>query len=139
VKHLKIFLSDRIRGALLDYLSPEYSSEVKQYESGRRKYICHKFQVTCDAKPVPQTAIAVLLERNTPPDLALDESIRMFNLTPRERETVELLIQGLTTKEIANRLNISPNTVKAFVRLVMVKMGVSTRTGVVGRLTASRT
>jgi DNA-binding CsgD family transcriptional regulator len=44
------------------------------------------------------------------------------------------LLQGLTSKEIAARMSISPNTVKAFLRLVMVKMGVSTRSGIVGRV-----
>jgi DNA-binding CsgD family transcriptional regulator len=34
-------------------------------------------------------------------------------------------------------MGISPNTVKAFLRLVMVKMGVSTRSGIVGRFVAS--
>jgi DNA-binding CsgD family transcriptional regulator len=58
----------------------------------------------------------------------------MFGFTPRENQTVELLLQGLTSKEIATRLEISPNTVKAFVRLVMVKMGVTTRSGIVGKI-----
>jgi len=57
-----------------------------------------------------------------------------FELTPREKETVELLIQGLTSKEIATRMKISPNTVKAFLRIVMVKMGVSTRSGILGKV-----
>jgi DNA-binding CsgD family transcriptional regulator len=51
---------------------------------------------------------------------------------------VEYLIQGLTSKEIAVRMNISPNTVKAFLRLVMVKMKVSTRSGIAGKITGSR-
>jgi LuxR family transcriptional regulator, regulator of acetate metabolism len=55
-------------------------------------------------------------------------------LTQREKETVELLIQGLTSKEIATRMKISPNTVKAFLRIVMVKMGVSTRSGILGKV-----
>ena len=55
-----------------------------------------------------------------------------FHLTEREREVVELLIQGLTNKEIAGRMNISPNTVRAFIRMVMGKLGVSTRSGIVG-------
>jgi DNA-binding CsgD family transcriptional regulator len=42
------------------------------------------------------------------------------------------LIQGLTNKEIAGRMNISPNTVRAFIRMVMGKLGVSTRSGIVG-------
>jgi DNA-binding CsgD family transcriptional regulator len=49
-------------------------------------------------------------------------------------EVVALLVEGLTSKEIANRMKISSNTVKAFLRLVMVKMGVSTRSGVVGKI-----
>jgi DNA-binding CsgD family transcriptional regulator len=57
-----------------------------------------------------------------------------FELTKREKETVELLIQGLTSKEIATRMKISPNTVKAFLRIVMVKMGVSTRSGILGKV-----
>jgi DNA-binding CsgD family transcriptional regulator len=42
------------------------------------------------------------------------------------------LIQGLTNKEIAGRMNISPNTVRVFIRMVMGKLGVSTRSGIVG-------
>jgi DNA-binding CsgD family transcriptional regulator len=60
--------------------------------------------------------------------------LEQFNLTPRELETVRFLVEGLTSKEIAERMNISPNTVKAFLRIVMVKMGVSTRSGVVGKV-----
>ncbi|PYU54649.1 MAG: hypothetical protein DMG55_30720, partial [Acidobacteria bacterium] len=40
-------------------------------------------------------------------------------------------VQGLTGKAIANRMNISPNTVKAFLRMIMIKMGVSSRSEVV--------
>jgi len=31
-------------------------------------------------------------------------------------------------------MGISPNTVKAFIRLVMVKMKVSTRSGIIGKI-----
>jgi hypothetical protein len=50
---------------------------------------------------------------------------------------VEFLLQGLTSKEIANRMNISVNTVKAFLRLIMVKMNVSTRSGIAGKVARS--
>jgi DNA-binding CsgD family transcriptional regulator len=66
--------------------------------------------------------------------MAVTELGEQFDLTARERETVEYLLQGLTSKEIAVRMQISPNTVKAFLRLVMVKMGVSTRSGIVGKM-----
>ncbi len=138
IKQPGIFFSDRIRAGLVDPNASNGSRIVREYHSGKRHYLCRGFQIDCNGRFSPQPSIAILLERNLPPDLALDGLCRQFDLTPRERETVELLVQGLTTKEIANRLAISPNTVKAFVRLVMVKMGVSTRSGIVGRLTGSR-
>jgi len=59
---------------------------------------------------------------------------RRFNLSPRECETVQHLTYGLTNKEIAQRMNISPNTVKQFLRLIMSKMSVTTRSGILGKL-----
>jgi DNA-binding NarL/FixJ family response regulator len=47
---------------------------------------------------------------------------------------MRLLAEGFCSKEIAARMKISPNTVKAFVHLVMVKMSVSTRSGIIGKL-----
>ena len=66
------------------------------------------------------------------------EISKRFGLTAREQETVQFLVEGLTSKEIAQRMKISPNTVKAFIRLVMVKMGVSTRSGIIGKIAGSR-
>jgi DNA-binding NarL/FixJ family response regulator len=56
------------------------------------------------------------------------------HLTPREQETVRLLANGFTNKEIAARMGVSVNTVKAFLRSVMLKLGVTTRAGIIGRL-----
>jgi DNA-binding CsgD family transcriptional regulator len=134
IKHLNAFLSDRIRTALVSHQSPKSTDFVKEYQSSRRRYVCRKIQLDCDGRTIPQPAIAVILERNATPSLALEDMCKQFDLTPRERETVELLVQGLTSKEIAVRMAISANTVKAFVRLVMVKLGVTTRSGIVGRL-----
>ena len=44
---------------------------------------------------------------------------------------------AITSKQIAERMKISPNTVKAFLRIVMVKMDVSTRSGIVGKIIGS--
>jgi DNA-binding NarL/FixJ family response regulator len=43
----------------------------------------------------------------------------------------------LTTKEIAHRMSVSPNTIKQFVKLTMSKMGVTTRSGIIGKLIVS--
>ena len=78
--------------------------------------------------------MAILLERHTSGVDALNELTHQFDLTGRESEMVSLLMEGLTSKEIANRMQISPNTVKAFLRLVMLKMDVSPRSGIVGKI-----
>jgi DNA-binding NarL/FixJ family response regulator len=49
-------------------------------------------------------------------------------LTPRELEVLELLAQGLSNNEIAEKLFVSGQTVKTHVRHIMEKMAVSDRT-----------
>ena len=52
------------------------------------------------------------------------ESVRM---TPREREVINLIGEGLSNKEIAERLEIATHTVKSHVRNVMEKLALHTR------------
>ena len=49
-------------------------------------------------------------------------------LTPREREVLELLVDGLPNKLIARRLEISEKTVKAHLTNIFHRIGVSDRT-----------
>jgi two-component system response regulator FixJ len=48
---------------------------------------------------------------------------RFDSLTQRQRETMELLVQGYANKDIAARLGISPRTVEIYRAWVMSKMG----------------
>lgn len=78
--------------------------------------------------------LAVLLERSSRDAFDLSELSRRFHLSRRESETVLHLTRGLSTKEVAHRMSVSPNTVKQFVRLTMSKMGVTTRVGIVSKV-----
>lgn len=49
-------------------------------------------------------------------------------LTERELEVVEQVAQGLTNREVAERLYLSPNTIKVHLRNIFTKAGVSSRT-----------
>jgi len=51
-------------------------------------------------------------------------------LTPREREVVALLAEGLTNSQLAERLYISPRTAAVHVSNVLAKLGMSSRTEV---------
>jgi len=52
------------------------------------------------------------------------ESVRM---TPREREVINLIAEGLSNKEIASTLHIATHTVKSHVRNIMEKLTLHTR------------
>ena len=52
------------------------------------------------------------------------DSVRM---TPREREVINLIAEGLGNKEIASRINVATHTVKSHVRNIMEKLTLHTR------------
>jgi DNA-binding CsgD family transcriptional regulator len=110
-------------------------SSLTVFLSGRRRYWCRTCVLRSCLEGAGAPAIAVLLERqHSGWSTALSDASRRFSLSQRETETVQHLVHGLTTKEIASRMNVSPNTVKQFIRLIMSKMAVSTRAGVLGKI-----
>ena len=56
--------------------------------------------------------------------LKLIEAVRM---TKREREVIELIAEGLSNKEIAQRLNLATYTVKSHVHNILEKLALHTR------------
>src|SRR5215210_8935270 len=53
---------------------------------------------------------------------------KLLDLSPRERQILELLAEGMRVKEIADRLALSPATVHTHVRNAIAKLEVDTRT-----------
>ncbi len=124
------FVGGRIRSILMNQQSSSESPFVTEFRSGRRRYFCRAFLVGSNAKESSEPSLAVLLERGPSEVIPLSQVSQQFNLTQREQEALGHLLQGLGSKEIANRMNISPNTVKAYLRLIMIKTGVSSRTAI---------
>lgn len=60
------------------------------------------------------------------------------DFTPREREIAALLVEGLTSKGIGKRLNISPRTVDVYRARLMRKFGASTTPELVNKLLSGR-
>ena len=101
-------------------------------QPGGVAYRCSTYQVESHINS--SRILALHLERcQCGPD-TFDELSSEYRLTDREQEALRGIALGLTTKEVAERMNISPNTVKAFLRLIMLKMSVNTRAGITAKL-----
>ena|SRR5437868_10243089 len=127
-------IREMLSGKTLNSRRPTFVTEVV---SGKRNYLCHAF-VLNDANSGGQQCFAVLLERKSPERSEVAQVADEFRLTRRERQTLELLTEGLTSKEIAVRLGVSPSTIKSFLRLIMVKMEVSNRSAILGKILQHR-
>lgn len=69
-----------------------------------------------------------------PAEFARDErQVATLGLTPRELEILERIAEGLSNKEIAERLFVSENTVKTHSSRVFDKLGAKRRTQAVQR------
>lgn len=59
-------------------------------------------------------------------------SARLATLSPREREVMDLVVDGQHNKTIANALGISPRTVEIYRANMMTKMGAQSLTDLIG-------
>lgn len=71
------------------------------------------------------------------PDLVLLSS-DAHDITPREHQTLELLLNGLSEKQIAGRLGLSHNTVHHYVKALHRHFGVSSRSELLARWVGKR-
>ena len=55
-----------------------------------------------------------------------DGPLAEIPLTPRQREVIQLLAEGLTTKDIGRRLKRSPRTIDFHRRRIMQRLGLRT-------------
>lgn len=88
------------------------------------------------SKRLPQTALVAAIEetlreegptRCPAPRASCHPEIALVGLTPREVDVLRLVAQGLTNMEIAERLFLSINTVKSYIRYGYRKIGAERR------------
>ena len=127
-------IKKRLRSLLRDHLPSRGNPSLVELSSEKRRYLIRAFYLDPYGKNPSQPTYGLLIERMHHPMLDLAHASQQYGLTGREKETMRLLLGGLTSKEIASRMRISPNTVKVFLRLIMLKMGVTTRAGIIGKI-----
>src|SRR5829696_9872474 len=77
---------------------------------------------------VREVTVEVPVPAPSAPFVADQVRIEALGITPRELEVLQLIAEGLSNKEMAERLFVSENTVKTHASRVFDKLGASRRT-----------
>ena len=93
---------------LKDVSADDLAEAIRAAHSGR----------TTLSPEVAQALVETVQEPSTPD----------FDLTERETEVLNLMVEGLNNTQIAGRLGVSPSTIKSHVSNILSKLGVSSRT-----------
>jgi len=110
----------------------ELSSAKIIFRVGNSDYTCRAYLME-PGGGIP-AIIALHLERVSSLNDAISAVAAKYRLSEREQEALRGITRGLSSKELAESMKISPNTVKVFMRLIMTKMGVTTRGAIVAHL-----
>jgi DNA-binding CsgD family transcriptional regulator len=124
----------KVQEALRERRISEQPAHKVRLHLGGFTYICRIHVAPWRIPGLPGSVTALHLAR----ELNIDDTLSLisaeYRLTVREVQALRGVLTGLSSKEVAEQMNISPNTVKAFLRLVMVKMGVTSRTGILTKV-----
>jgi DNA-binding CsgD family transcriptional regulator len=109
-----------------------------RFRVGTSDYICRAYLLETRSGYLTELSFMALhLHKVAGTQQAAEEAVETYRLTEREAQTLKGILLGLCTKELADQMRISPNTVKAFTRLIMIKLGVTTRWGIIAKILGS--
>lgn len=113
---------------------------IELLKSGRRLYSVRGLVLSGHQQSLQkrETFFMFILERIRPDRVNLPLISRQWNLNNREQDVVRLLLEDRSNKEIAHSLGLSLNTVKEYIKLLMRKLGVTSRTGIIACLLTKR-
>ena len=83
------------------------------------------------AGQAPQEGQTGLMDREAAPNTtATQKNVLLSQLTPREREVIELVVRGATDRELARDLGISTNTINEHIMAIKRKIGAANRVSI---------
>ena len=101
-------------------------------------------ELSCEIVVLPPTeggdtraVMAIIREMIGPPDQRVDDFAALHGLSPREREVVRLLVRGHSTTGLADRLGISPHTVRDHLKNVFRKTSNRSRSELLSALSGA--
>jgi DNA-binding NarL/FixJ family response regulator len=106
-------------------------SGITEPEEIQRVYSQYSISAYIEKQAFDRAAFRRLIEETR--QLYQSQS-ELSTLTEREREVLDLLAQGLTNKEIAEKLVITTNTVKRHLKAVFEKLNVHTRSAATAKV-----
>ena len=106
-------------------------SGITEPEEIQRVYAEYSISAYIEKQAFDRAAFRRLIEETKQTHQAQSE---LSALTEREREVLDLLAQGLTNKEIAEKLVITTNTVKRHLKAIFEKLNVHTRSAATAKV-----
>jgi DNA-binding CsgD family transcriptional regulator len=108
--------------------------QIAVLDSEKRKYVVKATALSGSSASQGEKQYLFVMERVSAGSANLPMIFRKYKLSVREQEIVRLLLTGGSNKEIADRLRLSENTIKGYMKLLMRKLGVNNRAGIVAAL-----
>jgi PAS domain S-box-containing protein len=115
----------------------EYAGE-RGYTSGDGAVV--RIQYAASMETITGRRLALYVSTSVEPDEPHDEPAADSGggaLSPREQQVVKLVAMGMTSREVADQLTVSTETVRTHIRNALTKTGTRTRAQLVARVLGS--
>ena len=139
ISELKLALGQMLKGriyapALLHELPEDFEDEMGPPSEPDAEAVVLSFDNSASFEQIPDPESVAEASRYVPETAAddLDGELEVIpDLSPRQRRVLELLVQGMSNKEIARELDLGIGTIKVHMTALFAKLGVSNRTSAV--------